>query len=314
MSKHQQVLERAMTRLRLKQLRLLVAIDRHGSIQAAAREVHVSQPAATKMIRDLEEDFEATLFSRTNRGVVPTEAGNALIFHSKLLLTQISNAAQDLDDLTEGKSGHVVVGTLLAAAPLLLPTAIEGLLHERPKVAVKVIEGANAMLIPGLLSGELDMIVGRLPTYNLASNLSLERLIDEKIVIIAGRQHPLVGKSGLTFKDLKDFSWILPPSDTTLRRQVDHFFTTRENYAPPSVIDSVSYLTNRSLLSTRNFLYPVPEHVAKTDIAAGILSVIDWDVPFGIGPVGITHRGDEFLSPAASAFRSALRVAARQIS
>jgi molybdate transport repressor ModE-like protein len=73
--------DRVLRRLKLRQLRLLVAVGAHGNIQGAARDLGVSQPAATKMIQDLEADFAARLFQRTNRGVLPTEAGKVLIRH-----------------------------------------------------------------------------------------------------------------------------------------------------------------------------------------------------------------------------------------
>ena len=120
--------ERVLTRLKLKQLRLLVAVARHGSILHAAREMNLSQPAATKMIKDLETDFEVQLFTRTNRGVLPTVFGDSLIRHGKLVFAQIAHAAQELDDLAQGTAGRVVVGTLLAASARVLPMAIDAML------------------------------------------------------------------------------------------------------------------------------------------------------------------------------------------
>ena len=112
-ARQNRIVDRAVSRLKLRQLRLLVAVGQYGSIQHAARELRISQPAATKLIKDLELDFEVKLFDRTNRGVVPTAHGDALIRHGKLILAQVSNAAQELDDLSEGSSGRVVIGTLL---------------------------------------------------------------------------------------------------------------------------------------------------------------------------------------------------------
>ena len=290
-----------------------MAVGQYGSIQNAARELQVSQPAATKMIQDLEIDFEVKLFERTNRGVIPTEYGDALIRHGKWILAQVSNAAQELDDLTEGSSGRIVIGTLLAAAPNLLPNAIDRLLAERPHVAVKVVEGTNNALMPALFSGEIDMIVGRLPTYRHRAKLVQEKLFDEPILAVVGNQHPLAGKKTVSFKQLKPFGWILPPLETTLRRQVDQYFISQDQYAPPTVLESVSYLTNRSLLQTRDLVGVMPEHVVSYDIDNGLLVEINWTVPFGKGPVGVSHRGPETLSPAGVAFLEALRRAAKTL-
>lgn len=312
-SGHAQIVDRVTTRLKLRQLRLLVAVGKHGNIQYAARELNVSQPSATKMIKDLELDFEVQLFERTNRGVVPTAFGAALIRHGKLIFAQISNAAQELDDLNEGNSGRIVIGTLLAASSHLLPLAIDQVLKERPRLAIKVVEGTNEVLMPELRSGEIDLIAGRLPTHRHRDELVQEKLFDERILVVAGPHHPLSGREGLAFDALRKYGWILPPVETTLRRQVDQFFLKQNQYHPPFAIESVSYLTNRSLLRSRDYLGLMPAHVAAQDIASGLLVQLDLTLPFGAGPVGVSYRRNGELSPAGEAMLQALRAAAARI-
>ncbi|NUH63894.1 LysR family transcriptional regulator [Sulfitobacter sp. S0837] len=309
-SNHSRIVDRALTRLKLRQLRLLVKVSEHGNIQHAARDLGISQPAATKMIQDLEIDFEVQLFERTNRGVVPTVFGEALIRHGKLIFAQVSNAAQELDDLNEGNSGRVVIGTLLAASPRLLPRAINRLLADRPNVAIKIVEGTNEALMPALRSGEIDLIVGRLPSHRHRAKIEQETFFDERVMIVAGNQHPLAKATDVSFDQLKPFGWVLPPIETTLRRQTDQFFIKQGQYLPKTIIESVSYLANRTLLRSHDLIGLLPAHVASLDIEAGLLTAIDWDVPFGGRPIGVSYRGDNSLSPAGIAFLEALRAEA----
>jgi len=309
--RHARIVARALTRLKLRQLRLLVAVGTHGNIQNAAGTLGISQPAATKMIQELELDFEVKLFDRTNRGVVPTVFGETLIRHGKLIFAQISNAAQELDDLSEGNAGRVVVGTLLAASTRLLPRAIDLLLAERPNVAIKVVEGTNEVLIPGLLSGEIDMVVGRLPSHRHRDKIEQEKIFEDRILAVVGPEHPLAGRTGITFARTKPFGWILPPLETTLRRQVDHFFVGQQQYVPPVSIESVSYLTNRALLQSRDLIGLLPAEVVSQDVRNGHLAQLDWTVPFGQGPIGVSLRAHDDLSPAGRAFKAALHEAAR---
>lgn len=262
------------------------------------------------MIQDLELDFEVKLFDRTNRGVVLTVFGETLIRHGKLIFSQVSNAVQELDDLNEGNSGRVVIGTLLAASPTLLPAAMQLLLQERPKVAIKIVEGTNEVLMPALLSGEIDLVVGRLPSFRHRSKIVQEKFYDERIVAVAGRHHPLAGQASVSFEQLEPFGWILPPLETTLRRQADQFFIRQNQYKPMVVTESISYLANRSLLRNHDFIGLMPFHVAQLDIEHGLLAQIEWAVPFGAGAVGVSHRGEDSLSPASAAFLTALRQAA----
>ena len=310
---HARIVDRVTTRLKLKQLRLLVAVGKYGNIQYAARELNVSQPSATKMIQELELDFEVQLFERTNRGVVPTAYGEALIRHGKLIFAQISNAAQELDDLNEGSSGRVVIGTLLAASSNLLPRAIEQVLQERPRHAIKVVEGTNEVLTPELRSGEIDIIAGRLSSHRYRDELTQEKLFDERILLVVGPEHPLANRNGLNFDDLREFGWILPPVETTLRRQLDQFFMRQDQYHPPFSLESVSYLTNRSLLRARDYIGLMPSHVAAQDVAVGLLAQLDLTLPFGNGPVGVSYRRDGNLSPAGEAMLQAIRKAAAMI-
>jgi len=303
------IVSRVLGRLKLKQLRLLIAVERHGSILHAARELNLSQPAATKMIKDLEADFEVRLFDRNNRGVLPTVFGETLIRHGKLVFAQIGHAAQELDDLALGKAGRVVVGTLLAASARVLPAAIAAVLAERPDLVVKVVEGTNEVLMPALRTGELDLVVGRLPTHCHRSDLDRITLYDERIVAVVRAGHPLAGREGLGMEDLAPYRWILPPPETTLRRQIDQHFAGATD-APRRVIESVSYLTNRALILSGDVVALLPSHVAEAELAAGAFARLDWTVPVGEGPVGVSFRREGALSPAARAMIAALQAAA----
>lgn len=300
--KPSRIVERVLTRLKLKQLRLLIAVERHGSILHAAREMNLSQPAATKMIQDLETDFEVQLFTRTNRGVVPTMFGDSLIRNGKLVFAQIAHAAQELDDLAEGTAGRVVVGTLLAASARVLPMAIETILRERPDLVVKVVEGTNEVLMPALRAGELDLVVGRLPTHRYRGDLDQMTLYEERIVAIVRAGHPLAAQPAVSAEDMAGYGWILPPAETTLRRQLDQHFDRWSDTAPKRVVESVSYLTNRALVLASDLISVVPSHVARADLDSGGFAQLAWTVPVGTGPVGVSFRRRGSLSPAAQAF------------
>ena len=232
-NRHVKIVERVSTRLKLKQLRLLVTIAEHLSILHAAEELNMSQPAATKLLKDLETDFAVKLFDRTNRGVIPTEFGAALVRHGKLILAKISQAAQELDDLNEGLGGRVVVGTLLAASARLLPETIERVHRSRPNVSIIVRDGTNDFLMPLLHTGDLYMVVGRLAEYRHLEALVQEPLYGERIVVVCRKDHLLARQGEIALEGLVDQNWILPPVQTTLRRQIDKEFLDRGLPSPP---------------------------------------------------------------------------------
>ncbi len=312
-NRHVKIIERVSTRLKLKQLRLLVAIAEHSSILHAADEIHISQPAATKLLKDLETDFNVKLFDRTNRGVVPTEFGRALVRHGKLILAQISHAAQELDDLNEGLGGRVVVGTLLTASAQLLPNVIKVLHEQRPNISIVVRDGTNDFLMPLLHSGELDMVVGRLAEYRYREELTQEVLYHEEVVIVCRRQHPLARAASVAFDKLAQCDWILPPRQTTLRRQIDKEFFDRGLHSPSNPVECVSFLTNRSLLLATDMIGVFPVHVVQNEIANGELAVIKCKLNISESPVGISYRREDALSPAATAFLAQLRMQSAEL-
>ncbi|MFT6558155.1 LysR substrate-binding domain-containing protein [Sneathiella sp.] len=305
--RHFNIVERIATRLKLKQLRLLVAIAENASILHAATSLNISQPAATKLLKDLEEDFGVKLFERSNRGAIPTKYGEALTRHGKLILSQISQAAQELDDLAEGTGGRVVVGTLLAASAHLLPAAVEMLRKERPNVSIVIKEGTNDLLIPALLTGDIDIVVGRLPEIRFRKDVLQEPLFEEQVSIIARKEHPLTQMHKIRHADLLDWDWILPPRETTMRRQLEEEFLKMELSPPVDGVESVSLLTNKRIISRTDMLTVLPYHVIAEDVERGTLVSLPFKFKTVRGPVGISYRRNATLSPAAAAFADKLR-------
>jgi len=313
-NRHIKIAERVSTRLKLKQLRLLVSVAEHSSILHAAKELNISQPAATKLIKDLETDFGVILFNRTNKGVIPTTYGNALIRHGKLILTQISNAAQELDNLNEGLGGRVVVGTLLAASAKLLPQTIARIHAARPNVNIVIREGTNDILMPALQTGDLDLVLGRLTEYRHRKHIIQEQLLEEDFCVVGRAGHPLAQKSGKAgFADLKKYGWILPPSDTTLRRQLEKEFMDNGYTPPENAVESVSFLTNRGLIKLSDMLCAMPLHVIEEELNNGTLVEIKTPIQHSFSSVGVSYRREGGLSPAAEAFLEELKLTAKNI-
>lgn len=301
-----------LNRASIRQLRLLVAVAETGSMLRAGEVIGLSQPAVTKSIRDLEADLGVPLFDRGNRGVTPTVYGDTLVRHAQVALAQLAHAAEALDDLATGAGGRVVVGTLLAASAWLLPRAIAELRAERPRVIVEVVEGANDRLQPMLARGALDMVVGRLSEFRHRSGVVQRPIYDEEIVILARPGHPLAARRRLALADLLSADWILPPGETTLRRQLEKAFFDAGLDPPRCAVESVSLPTNRRLMRESDLIGAWPQGVAAEEIAAGHLIALPVRLREILGPVGVSLRGDSPLSPSAEAFLAALeRVGAR---
>ena len=298
-------------RVSIRQLRLMAAIADVGTMVRAGDAVGLTQSAVTKAVRDLERDLGVDLFERGNRGVTPTIYGEALVTHARRVLAQLEHAAEEIDDLAHGTGGRVAIGTLLAASAWLLPTAIARLRAERPRVVVDVVEGTNDRLQPMLLRGDLDMVLGRLSEFRHRAGVHQEPLYSEEVVVLARPDHPLARREPLSLADLQEADWILPPPETTLRRQLEKAFFDAGLDPPHCAVQSVSILTNRQLLNDTDLLGAWPRGVAAEDLAHGRLASLAVGLEDIFWPVGVATRKLTRLSPAADALLTVLRKTGR---
>lgn len=298
------------THLSLRHLTLLDAIAREGTLLGASQSVGLTQSAVTKALQEAEAITLTRLFDRTNRGVHPTQAGEVLVAHARLVLTQLRHAGQELEDLRSGSGGRVAVGVLVSAAVSILPTAIAAVRQQRPNLAVKVIEGTDDVLMPLLRAGELDLVVGRLPAFSSGSGISEETLREDFAQIVVRRGHPLVQRQGLVLADLIDQRWILPRQETSLRRQIDEGFGKMGLRAPANIVESVSILTNRALVLRADYLAVWPVQLVRFETDLGLVQALDIPLPITERPIGISTRRDARLSPAAETLIAALRQSA----
>jgi DNA-binding transcriptional LysR family regulator len=306
-------LERWITRkFRLRHVELIAELYDCGSILKAARRLSLTQPTVTKALRDVESTLGVQLFERSNRGLEPTAYGEIFARHAKIVLAQLRHAAEELESLRAGYSGKVTVGTLLAASASILPDAIAMLKKQRPAVAISVVVGTYDILMPSLLVGDLDMVLGRLPEEGRSRALVYEEFYAEPICVVARRGHPLARKRRLSLRELANEPWLLPLPETALRRQIERAFVEAGAPLPRNVIESVSILTNRALLRKSDCIGVMPYHVALDDVELGLLAILPVKLKSIETPVGAILRAPGKLPPAAAALLDCLRLAGRE--
>src|SRR6202034_2185360 len=213
-------LERWIARkFRLRHLELVAEVYDCRSILKASRRLNLAQPTVPRALQDIETTLGVALFARHNRGLEPTPYGEIFARHAKIVLAQLRHAAEELESLRAGYSGRVAVGTLLAASAGILPDAIAMLKKERPGVAISVAVGTYDILVPSLLVGDLDMVLGRLPDEGRSAALVYEEFYAEPICLVVRHGHPLLRRRRLGLRELTSAAWLLPLPETALRRQ-----------------------------------------------------------------------------------------------
>lgn len=299
-------------RLKLQQLAIFERVLANGSLLAASRELHMTQPAITKAIQELEGHFGQALLLRSRRGVQPTDFGLLLRQHSQALMADLRYLADDLNAWNAGVTGKVVVGTLLAASAQLLPRALVRLREMAPNVIVQVSVGVNEKLFADLVRGELDVVVGLIPPGEGLADLEHVGLYDESLCVVVGRQHPMATRVDVDLEQLQTMDWILPTSESEASHAVQHFFDDLGLRRPQRVVESVSIMTNLGLLVESNMLALMPFKVARTFVRLGLLSVLPLGREVLFGRVGYTLARARSSTPAAQQLLRALNEVAAE--
>jgi DNA-binding transcriptional LysR family regulator len=296
-------------RLKTRQLLLLTALAEEGNIHAAARLLNMTQPAASKLLRDLEEVLEVPLFERLPRGMRPTWYGETMIRHARQALASLNQAHEELTALKAGRFGQVGVGAITTPALALLPPAIAIVKREQPSLRVTLEIENSPPLLERLRQGKLDIVVARFFAGEDKSNLRYEPLHGEPVCAVARPGHPLASRTGLALADVVEAGWIVPPAGSVLRHRFDLMFQEAGLAMPFNIIESAALLFITRMLQQSDMVCVLATEVARYYAAHGIMSILPLEMPCHMDDFGIVTRSDRLLSPGASLLLQALRTA-----
>ena len=301
------------SRMKMRYLLLLVAIDDLRSVHKAAEAMHISQPAATKLLAELEKLVGVRLFDRTTRGLTPTNFGESLINHARVIVASLDTAWDELDALHSGAIGKINVGAIVAAEAVLLPQGINQMKTRYPNLSVSIKGGTFDSLVPELRSGGLDIIVARISEDRLGAGVKYEQLYEEPMRLVCRKEHPLVGSSDLSLSALSGYPWIWPPIGSVYHSRLSAMFRLG-NVAPPSnTVESECTLANKALIQSSDRIGALPLTVAQSFEQDGGLATLPVRLPLPSGMMGIIVPSDRAMPPGATALVEALRSTARDI-
>jgi len=162
-------------------------------------------------------------------------------------------------------------------------------------------------LMPALLRGDLDVLIGRLPDQFYDEDLEIEQLEGEPMSVVARPGHPLFDIGEITLADLVAQTWILHPLGSPMRRRIEQALQHASLAAPPDIVETSSILATTSLLEASDMISVVPLDVAQHYANYGMVAIVPVSLPISMANLGIITRKKKDQSPAVKGFLHALR-------
>lgn len=301
------------SRLKTRHLLLLLHLYEQRSVVRAAEAANMTQPAASKLLAEMEDMLGVQLFERHARGVEPTWYGQVLIRRARSALSEIGRAHDEIAALRAGRMGQASIGTVVNPGTTLVPQAIAAVKRDFPEILIRVEMDYSRPLVAKLLDGQLDIVIGRIMGPEGASELEFEPLADEPHSVIVRTGHPLAERGKVNHADLVDYGWIMPPAASVLRNRLDSVFLEHGLSPPSSIVETSALPVIIHLLRHSDMLAALPAESVAPYLQTGQMQALPIDLGVRMDYFGIIRRRDQQLSPGAERVLGALREAARLI-
>lgn len=289
--------------LKLNHLRMIVAIEDSGQISAAAEVLNISQPAASRMLSEMESITKTSLYERVARGVVLTTFGAALARRARKILLELREASREIGELKSGKGGSVFIGAVTAPAMSLVVPAINKVRKAYPGIEINIQVETSNVLARELLAARHDFIIGRIPDDLNPRLFEVKEIGIERACLIVRSRHPLMKQKTSSLSEVRDYDWVFQPPGTLLRRTIEDVFLSRGVALPENIVNTSSLLLTCAIICETDAIAPVAVDVAQFLASQGSkasdvrMLPIDFDI--NVKPYSMITARERALPPSA---------------
>jgi len=297
----------ALSRIRLRHLRCFVVVAQERTLARAAQRLHLSQPAVSKTLAELEVLAGRRLVERGRTGAQLTQAGEQFLRYAVDVTQALESAAAALTRTGSPPVPTAHVGALPTVAGGPLAQAIARLHQRRPHAGIAVITASNPELLAALKSAEVDFAVGRMAEPSMMQGVSFELLYAESLTIVTRPQHPLVANRSVSPLALLGYPLVIPGIGTAPRHSAEAFFEAHGIALPSGCTETQSVSLARALTLLSDAVWITPQHAVQLDIDTGWLCRLNVPAPGSAEPVGLLSRSGATLSELAEQLMDTLR-------
>lgn len=301
-------------RLRYKHLHMLVALGSSQNLHRASQILNMSQPAATRMLHEIEEMFGCELFERLPRGMRPTALGRQLLQFAETALNGLNRCAEDLSARQLGGYGYLTIGTIMGAAPRLVMNTIAEIKALQPQLRLRITGDTSDQIIRSLEQGKIDLAVARRNAAMDSQHYAFEALGNERLLLVVRKGHPLLRRRRLTLEELVDaWPWILQPESSPARIAFDGELERLALPQPADIIECGSVYAMQQLVQLTNALMVLSETALSDYLKMGLIRALPLELEERMAPFGLLWRQGEKPTQAQSTFIELLRRRAAEL-
>lgn len=280
----------------VKQLRHFVAVVELGSITKAAEAQHITQPALTRSIRNMEERIGGPLLIRSSRSITPTEAGETLYRYARLIIRQAEIAMRDVTAISRGEKGHVHIGVGSLFAPSLIRQLIPDVAGKFPGLHLRITEGFFEDLVGGLTGGDIDVIISNFPPGTVPQGVTLKPLFNVETEFVVGASHPLAQQKEVTANDLRKADWAIVKHPHIVSF-LENFFASASLPPLAVAVETSSLATLKDLVLMGSFVAMLPKLWIQEEVARGEICILPRKGGTLVREAGLILRDDDTQRP-----------------
>lgn len=290
-------------RVKLRDLHILAAAVRWGTMAKAAPHLGMSQPSVSEAIATLEDALRVRLLDRSPRGVEPTIYARALLKRADVVFDELKQGIRDIEFLANPSAGDVTIGCPESLAAGFVPAVVDRLSRRFPKIVVHVIAAQpGEQEFRELRERSVDMLLGRLFKPVAVDDVQVEILCEDAFFVAAGAQTAWARRRKLTLEELMNESWILFPPNSLSGSYIEAGFRARGLPLPQRRLNSFSMQLRFHLLATGRFLTVLHRSVLQFNAQRWSLKALPIDLVDRSMPIAMFTLKNRTLSPVVQLF------------
>lgn len=296
-------ISRSLRDITLRQLRTFRTVAARGNLSAAARELHLTQPAVSNQLRELEDACGLPLYERMGRGITLTAAGRELAGAAGIVMETLRGTQESIDSLRGLQTGLLRLA-VVSTAKYFAPAILSRFGADYPGINMQLLVGNRQEIIERLADNDCDLAIMGTPPSEIAT-----RAFDfapHPQVIIAAPDHPLAGERNIGLHRLSQESFVVREPGSGTRSAMEKFFA-RHDFSCRVAMEASSNETIKQAVIAGMGLSFISRHTVALELAAGRLVLLDIEGLPVVRSWYALHREGKRLSPTATAFYSYLR-------